>query len=79
MEKNPAKNEILSVLKASNIHSAPGTDSISNYFYIQMFDVVGETLTDVTAEIFTSRKPTTSNEPAELYSRINLIKKGQKS
>ena len=47
----PDKEEVLSVLKESNLHSAPGTDGITNYFYLKMFDTIGEALTRVIVEI----------------------------
>ena len=66
LTQTPDKNEILSVLKESNLHSAPGTDGITNYFYLQMFEVIGDSLTRVIREIFTNGKPTESQRTVKM-------------
>ena len=58
--KTPDDAEVLEVLKKSNLHAAPGTDSITNYFYLQFYDVIGKHLGDVVRKIFTSESPTSS-------------------
>jgi len=58
--KIPDRNEILSILKSSNLHAAPGTDGITSYFYLKMFDKVEEPLTDVITNMFQRKKPTKS-------------------
>ena len=60
--KPPDKEEILQVIKKSNLLAAPGTDGITNYFYLKFFDVIGEHLSQVVKEIFNKESPTTSQK-----------------
>ena len=79
LSKCPDKDEIHSVLKASNHHSAPGTDGISNYFYLKLFNIIGEGLTEVISTVFLESSPTISqrtckiifaNKPNKAHSKL---------
>ena len=77
--KPPDKEEILQVIKKANLHAAPGTDGITNYFYLKFFDVIGEHLSQVIKEIFNKESPTTSQKTSIMVfsnkpNKLNLKK-----
>ena len=43
----PDKEEVRKTLADSNLHSAPGTDGISSYFYKVFWNSVGDALTEI--------------------------------
>ena len=45
---------------SSNINAAPGTDGLTNLVYKHCWDILGDSLTDVTRAIFGGEKPTLS-------------------
>ena len=53
----PNKEEIKTVLQALNSHAAPGSDGLTNYFYLKCFHIIGDTLVDVIQAIFKFEKP----------------------
>ena len=54
----PTKSEIKDVLKSCRSHAAPGTDSLTAYFYQQLWHIMGDPLTEVVQAIFQGSKPT---------------------
>ena len=66
MLKQPTKTEVFETLSASNLHAAPGTDGLTNFFYKESFKVIGEPLTDVVKEVFGGRQPTLSQRTSKM-------------
>ena len=60
MVKLPDEQEVLEVIKKSNLNAAPGTDNITNLFYFQLFNIIGKHLVSVIQEIFSRSHPTPS-------------------
>ena len=60
LEKTPSKDEVLDILKVSNLKAAPGTDSITTLLYRDHWSVVGDAVTEVVAAVWEGAKPTTS-------------------
>ena len=58
--KLPSKEEVKKVLQASNLHAAPGSDGLTNYFYLKCFNIIGDTLVNVIYTIFKFEKPSES-------------------
>ena len=58
--KVPDKNEVKEVLWDSNQHAAPGTDGLTAYLYSQCWDILGDSLTEVSRTISAGHQPTTS-------------------
>ena len=54
--KVPNKEEIKEVLKVSNLHAAPGSDGLTNYFYLKCFPIIGDTLVEFSQAIFKYKK-----------------------
>ena len=79
----PTKKDVKETLSASNFHVAPGTDGLTNYFYKQCFDIVGDALTEVVAAISTGSKPTLSQIISKMVfgckpKKIKSLKPGDK-
>ena len=62
----PTKTEVLETLSESNLHAAPGTDGLTNYFYKQCFDIVGVSLVEVVTAVSTGSKPTLSQRTSKM-------------
>ena len=62
----PTKKDVQETLAASNLHGGPGTDGLTNYFYKQCFDIVGDPLTEVVAEVSAGSKPTLSQRTSKM-------------
>ena len=60
MNKLPTKNEIKEVLFNSNLRAAPGTDGITSLLYHDHWDILGDSLHEVTTEIMKGNSPTLS-------------------
>ena len=56
----------METISESNLHAAPGTDGLTNYFYKQSFDTVGESLTEVVTAVFNRSKPTLSQRTSKM-------------
>ena len=56
----PTKVEVEESLKTSNLHAAPGNDSITSFLYKECFNILGDSLTEVAAAIFEGQQPTYS-------------------
>ena len=79
----PTKKDVKETLSASNLHAAPGTDGLTNYFYKQCFEIVGDALTEVVAAISTGSKPTLSQRTSKMVfgckpKKIKSLKPGDK-
>ena len=46
----PTKKEVFDTISESNLHAAPGTDGLTNYFYKQCFETVGDGVWQQTQE-----------------------------
>ena len=64
--KTPTKEEVFETLAASNLHSAPGTDGLTSYFYKNCFDIIGGPLTEVVQAVFAGGKPTISQRTSKM-------------
>ena len=62
----PSQQEVWLTLLDSNLHAAPGTDGLTNYFYKECFDIVGGPLTEVVAKVFSGSKPTHSQRTSKM-------------
>ena len=62
----PSQHEVFLTLADSNLHAAPGTDGLTNYFYKECFNVIGGPLTEVVAKVFTGSKPTQSQRTSKM-------------
>ena len=58
----PTKEEVHKILKLCRPHAAPGTDSITAYFYQQNWDLIGDHLTEVVQQVFLGNNPTASQK-----------------
>ena len=56
LEKFPTKNEVKEVLFKSNLNAAPGTDGITSLLYHDHWDILGDSLFEVTLEIMKGEK-----------------------
>ena len=57
---SPDKEEVWQVIKSSNLHAAPGKDSITNYLYYKHFAIIGDALTQTVKCIHEDEFPTKS-------------------
>ena len=58
--KLPSKSDVKKSIDTSNLHAAPGTDGLTTYFYHQCWDIIGDSITDVTQAIHRGVKPSLS-------------------
>ena len=58
--ETPSSEEIHSVLRASNLNAAPGSDGITGLLYATLYDVLGDSLEEVIRKIFCIKLPTPS-------------------
>ena len=58
--KAPTKEEVKDSVSNSNLHAAPGTDGLTSFFYHSCWDVVGDSLTEVSQAIHGGQPPTSS-------------------
>ena len=58
--KEPSKSEVKLSIAKSNLNAAPGTDSITSYFYYECWEIIGDSITEVTQAIYNGRSPTKS-------------------
>ena len=56
----PTKAEVEESIKTSNLHAAPGTDSITSFVYKECFHILGDAITDVVKAIHEGEQPTLS-------------------
>ena len=56
----------MDTLSDSNLHAAPGTDGLTNYFYKNCFDTVGDSLIEVETAVSSSCKPTLSQRTSKM-------------
>ena len=66
LEAEPSDKEVLKTISESNVHAAPGTDGLTNYFYKKCFHIVGEALTEVVVSVFSGCKPTMSQRTSKM-------------
>ena len=64
--KKPTKKEIKKVIQSSNHYAAPGSDGITNYFYLKLFNIIGDTLVEVLQTIFVHEKPSISQRTCNM-------------
>ena len=62
----PSEKEVFNTISESNVHAAPGTDGLTNYFYKKCFHLVGEALTEVVVSMFSGCKPTMSQRTSKM-------------
>ena len=62
----PSKDEVLKTICASNLHAAPGTDGLTNYFFKKCFYIIGGPMTEVVTAVFTGSKPTPSQRTSKI-------------
>ena len=79
----PNKDEVLAVLSNSNLHAAPGTDGLTNFFYKQCFEIVGDDLTEMVKNVFDGSSPTVSQRTSRMVfgckpGKASSIKPGDK-
>ena len=60
MVSAPTKDEVEQSVKSSNLHAAPGNDSITSFLYKESFQILGDALTDVAKLVFVGQQPTSS-------------------
>jgi hypothetical protein len=60
LKKLPNKEEIKEVLFGSNLNAAPGTDGITSLLYHDHWDIMGDSLFEVTSAIMKGDNPTLS-------------------
>ena len=53
----PSKGEVKEVLASCRPHAAPGTDSLTAYFYQKTWNIIGDALVEVVQEVFRGAKP----------------------
>ena len=58
--KAPTKEEVKDSVSNSNLHAAPGTDGLTSFFYHSGWDVMGDSLTEVSKAIHGGQPPTSS-------------------
>ena len=75
----PTKEEVHKILKSCRPHAAPGTDSITAYFYQQNWDLIGDHLTDVVQQVFLGNNPTASQKTSLMVFGNKPGKKSKKS
>ena len=56
----PTRAEVEESLKTSNLHAAPGNDSITSFLYKECFNILGDSLTEVAVAVFEGQQPTYS-------------------
>ena len=83
MLKLPTKLEVYEKLAASNLHAAPGTDGLTNFFYKKCFKTMGGPLSDVVKAVFAGQQPTLSQRTSKMVfgskpTRENSCKPGDK-
>ena len=81
--KLPTKAEVFETLQASNLHAAPGTDGLTNFFYKENFKIMGQVLTEVVREVFRGKQPTASQRTSKMVfgskpKKLNSCKPGDK-
>ena len=57
LQKLPSKGEVKEVLASCRPHAAPGTDSLTAYFYQKAWNIIGDALVEVVQEVFRGAKP----------------------
>ena len=62
----PTKKEVLDTLSDSNLHAAPDTDGLTNYFYKNCFDIVGDSLLEVVTAVSSGCQPTLSQRTSKM-------------
>ena len=67
MMKLPTKLEVYETLAASNLHAAPGTDGLTNFFYKECFKTMGGSLTEVVKAVFGGKQPTLSQRTSKMF------------
>ena len=60
LNKEPSKNEVKASVMSSNAKASPGNDGLSNLFYQECFDIVGDALTGVVKAVHNGEAPTIS-------------------
>ena len=60
LNERPTKSEVKTSVMSSNSSAAPGNDGISNLFYQECFDIIGNALTEVIIAIHNGLPPTQS-------------------
>ena len=60
LKKIPDKEEVKRSVWSSNLHAAPGSDGLTTFFYQQCWDVMGDSLTEVSQAIHQGNSPTLS-------------------
>ena len=60
LKKAPDKEEVKLSVWSSNLHAAPGSDGLTTFLYQQCWDVMGDSLTEVTQSIHQGSSPTLS-------------------
>ena len=71
LNKLPTKEEVLSVIKSSNIHAAPGNDGITMLVYKTCWDFLGDALTDLAVAMHNA-------EPLPISMRTSMMVFGSK-
>ena len=62
----PTRKEVLETVSGSNLHAAPGTDGLTNYFYKRCFDIIGDSLLEVVTAVSSGCKPTLSQRTSKM-------------
>ena len=60
LDKMPSKAEVRASVMSSNSKASPGNDGISNLFYQECFETIGDALTDVVTAVHNGETPTRS-------------------
>ena len=64
--KVPSKEEVRKVLQSFNLHAAPGSDGLANYFYLKCFNTIGDTLVEELQTIFKYERPSISQRTCKM-------------
>ena len=64
LEIVPSKKEVLQALQSSNINASAGSDGIPSLVYKECWDILGDSLVEVTKSLFLGALPTVSMRTA---------------
>ena len=71
LKKIPDKEEVKRSVWSSNLHAAPGSDGLTTFFYQQCWDVMGDSLTEVSQAIHQGNSPTLSQRTSIMVFGLN--------
>ena len=60
LNREPSRDEVKASVMSSNARATPGNDGLSNLFYQECFDIVGDALTGVVKAVHNGEAPTLS-------------------